>query len=61
MTKELMNTLCEHAAGNYRILCNMAGELLDMAARLERTILDEPLYFDCFASITAANKRKKLD
>ena len=61
MTKELMNTLCEHAAGNYRILCNMAGELLDMAARLERTILDEQLYFDCFASITADNKRKKLD
>ncbi len=59
MTKELINTLCEHAAGNYRILCNMAGELLDMAVRLERMTLDEQLYFECFSSPAVSNKRKK--
>lgn len=59
MTTGLMNTLCEHAMGNYRILCNMAGELLDMAARLERPQLDEQLYFECFSSTATSNKRKK--
>lgn len=59
MTKELIKAICEHAAGNYRILCNMSGELLDMAAHLEYTTLDEQLYFECFALPAASNKRKK--
>lgn len=58
MTTGLINTLCEHAAGNSRILCNMSGELLDMAARLERPQLDEQLYFECFAQPKSSNKRK---
>lgn len=58
MTQELINILCEHAAGNYRILCNMSGDLLDMAARLERTTLDEQLYFECFTQAKSSNKRK---
>lgn len=32
MTPELMQTLCDHAIGNYRALCTMAGELLETAA-----------------------------
>jgi len=59
MTTGLINTLCEHAAGNSRILCNMSGELLDMAARLERPQLDEQLYFECFTTSVSSNKRKK--
>lgn len=59
MTSELINTLCEHAAGNHRILMNMSGELLDTGARLERPQLDEQLFFDCFASKPASDKRKK--
>ena len=59
MTDGLINTLCEHAAGNSRILCNMSGELLDMAARLERPQLDEQLFFECFTSSIPSNKRKK--
>lgn len=59
MTKELINTLCEHAAGNSRILCNMSGEMLDMAARLERPKLDEQLFFECFTASAPSNKRKK--
>lgn len=48
MTDELINTLCEHAIGNYRVLTGMASELLHLAAQLKRTQLDEKLYFECF-------------
>lgn len=59
MTSELINTLCEHAAGNNRVLCNMSGEILDMAARLERhQQLDEQLFFECFAQSKPSHKRK---
>lgn len=49
MTKELMETICDHAAGNYRALFIMAGELLDIAVQREVRRLDEKLYFDVFA------------
>jgi len=49
MTTELMNTLCDHAAGNYRILTTMAAELLAAAAQRESDQLDEKLYLDVFA------------
>jgi len=50
MTPELMTTICEHAAGNYRLMSNLAGELLDAAAQRERTQLDEKLYLEVFAA-----------
>jgi len=34
--------------GNYRVLTNLAGELLAHAARQELTHLDEKLFFDVF-------------
>ncbi len=40
-TQELMQTLCDHAMGNYRALCIMAGKLLSTAAQQEKTQLDE--------------------
>ena len=49
MTAELMNTLCDHAAGNYRILTTMAAELLAAAAQRESDQLDEKLYLEVFA------------
>lgn len=58
MSKALVKTLCEHAMGNYRALCNMAGELLATATRQELTQLDEKLYFECF-SPPAPSKRKR--
>lgn len=58
MTPELMQALCEHAMGNYRALCIMAGELLATATMQERTKLDEQLYFECFAPSKPLNKRK---
>jgi general secretion pathway protein A len=58
MTPELMQTLCEHAMGNCRALCVMAGELLTTATMQERTTLDEQLYFECFTPSKPPNKRK---
>lgn len=58
MSQELMQILCDHAMGNYRALCTMAGELLATAARQEKTQLDEKLYLECFAVPAPSHKRK---
>ena len=49
MTQELRYTLCDHAAGNYRILTTMASELLAAAAQRDLPMLDEKLYMEVFA------------
>jgi len=49
MTLPLQQTLCDHAAGNYRILTTMAAELLAVAAQRDLSVLDEKLYLDVFA------------
>lgn len=49
MTSGLRQTLCDHAAGNYRILMTLAGEMLTVAARRDLGVLDEKLYLDVFA------------
>jgi general secretion pathway protein A len=49
MTEQLRHTLCDHAAGNYRIFIAMAAELLMSAAQREITVLDEKLYLQVFA------------
>jgi len=48
MTTELKSTLAEHAAGNYRVLMNMADELLCIATERQLPRLDEKLFFDVF-------------
>ena|SRR3990167_1399451 len=58
MTAALIQTLCEHAMGNYRALCIMAGELLAVASQQGREQLDEQLYFECFTQPKSSNKRK---
>jgi general secretion pathway protein A len=45
----LLATLCEHAAGNLRLLMNMANDLLAAASHQEREVIDEKLYFEGFA------------
>lgn len=57
MTPELMQTLCDHAVGNYRVLTSMAAELLAAAAQQEITQLDEKLYLEVFGA-PAAKPRK---
>jgi hypothetical protein len=49
MTTELRVTLADHAAGNFRVLMNLADELLSVATDRELTRLDEKLYLDVFA------------
>lgn len=41
--------LCDHAAGNYRILTTMAAQLLAAALQRQATTIDEKLYFEVFA------------
>lgn len=59
MTDELVTTLVEHAAGNYRILMTMASELLDAALQSGVRQLDEKLYLETFA-IPVASERGRL-
>ena len=58
MTQSLRNTLCDHAAGNYRILTTMAAELLAAAAQKDLPVLDEKLYLDVFAPPAKATQRR---
>ena len=53
MTPELVTTLCEHAAGNYRTLMTMASDLLVTGAQREVKQLDEKLFFDTYTPTTA--------
>lgn len=61
LTRELMTTLCEHAAGNLRVLMTMANELLDAGARQEGRALDEKLYLETFAVPAPPRAEKKGD
>ena len=53
MTPELVATLCEHAAGNYRTLMTMAQDLLATGAQREVKQLDEKLFFDTYTPTAA--------
>src|SRR5271154_3507734 len=46
MTSELMDTLVEHSAGNYRLLMVMGAELLAYGMANELTQLDEKCYLE---------------
>jgi type II secretory pathway predicted ATPase ExeA len=58
MTAQLRHTLCDHAAGNYRILASMAAELLAAAAQRELPQLDEKLYLEVFGQPQASTSRR---
>lgn len=45
----LIQTLCEHAAGNVRLLMHLSNDLLAAAQRQEREQIDEKLFFEVFA------------
>jgi general secretion pathway protein A len=49
MTTELKATLADHAAGNYRILMNLADELLTNALDRDLPRLDEKLFLEAFS------------
>ncbi len=54
MTSELRVTLADHAAGNYRVLMNLADELLAVATDRELARLDEKLFLEVFAQTPKA-------
>ena len=58
MTSTLQQTLCDHAAGNYRILTTLAAELLAAAVQRNLPQLDEKLYLEVFAQPERAAPRR---
>jgi len=61
MNASVQSALCEHAAGNYRLLMNMANELLALALSREIPQIDEKLFFEAFdmqADAKAVKRRK---
>jgi type II secretory pathway predicted ATPase ExeA len=59
MSSGLMETLVDHAAGNLRVLNNMAAELLARGAQTEAAQLDEKLFLEVFSRQPASRKRKQ--
>lgn len=58
MSSEVMTALCEHAAGNLRVLMNMADELLTHAVQRQSDSIDEKLFFEVYGQATQARGRK---
>jgi type II secretory pathway predicted ATPase ExeA len=48
MSEAVIVALAEHAAGNFRVLTNMANDLLALAVRREADQIDEKLFFEAF-------------
>lgn len=48
MTKPLVDALAEHAMGNYRVMMNLAADLLAVAMHRELPQLDEKLFLEVF-------------
>ncbi len=64
MTAELIDTLVDHAAGNYRLLMTMSAELLAYGMAHEVSQLDEKFYLEVFqpkfAPRPAAKKKARV-
>ncbi len=58
MTPTLVDTLCEHAMGNYRLLASLAADLLAAGAERQATQLDESLYFELFQPHAAPARKR---
>lgn len=61
MTPQLMDTLVDHAAGNYRVLMTMGADLLAQGMAREAEQLDEKLYLEVYqANRPLAPSKKKV-
>ncbi len=58
LTENLQEVLVDHAAGNYRVLMTMAGELLMAACERELTAIDEKLYLELFEERSTGRRSK---
>lgn len=59
MTDELKEVLAAHCAGNLRLLCGTATELLLVAAERKMSVMDERLYLDVFGRQPKAGRQQK--
>ncbi len=59
MTPQLMDTLVDHAAGNYRVLMTMAADLLAQGLAREVEQLDEKLYLEVYQAHRPVAPSKK--
>jgi len=59
MTPELIDTLVDHSAGNYRLLMTMGAELLAYGTAQEVEQLDEKFYLEVFHSQPGARTASK--
>jgi type II secretory pathway predicted ATPase ExeA len=58
LTPGLQQTLCEHAAGNLRLLLNMANDLLVTACSQNLETLDDKLYLQVFSPAPKPAQRR---
>ena len=58
MTPTLKQTLCDHCGGNFRVLTNLAAQMLAVGAQRELPQLDEKLYFEVFDARAASAPAK---
>lgn len=59
LTQGLAETLAEHAAGNPRVMMNLASECLAIGIRKETSQLDENTFFELFPTAIPQNPRRK--
>ncbi len=59
MTPQLMDTLVDHAAGNYRLLMTMGADLLAQGMAREVEQLDEKLYLEVYQPQRTLSPSKK--
>ncbi len=59
ISQAVIHALCEHAAGNYRVLMNMANDLLAAALQREADQIDEKLFFEVFDMRASSTKRSQ--
>jgi len=58
MASEVIDSLSDHAAGNPRIMMNMASELLMEAFKKEEKTIDEKIFFETFEQTSSSNQKK---
>ena len=59
ISEPVIAALCEHASGNYRVLMNMANDLLATALHDEADQIDEKLFFKVFDMRAESTGRSK--
>jgi general secretion pathway protein A len=59
LTEPLCRALCDHAAGNARVLTTLGAELLSEACARQCRVIDEKLFFEVFQPPAAASAPRR--